>query len=68
MKTTTVRLFKNLRLEIFTSAFVISQVVLGYIPYGNETARLFKNLRLKVFTSPCVILDVHKVRRKGHSG
>ena len=32
MKTTTVRLFKNLRLEIFTSPCVISQMVLlGYI-------------------------------------
>ena len=31
MKTTTVRLFKNSRLEIFTSPCVISQVVLGYI-------------------------------------
>ena len=55
MKTATAGLFKNLRLEIFASPCVVSQVVLRDIPNEDKKARLFKNLRLELFALQCVI-------------
>ena len=48
-------LFKNLRLEIFASPCVVSQVVLRDIPNEDKKARLFKNLRLELFAIQCLI-------------
>ena len=49
------RLFKNLRLKILTSSYLISKVVLRDIPNGDKKARLFKDLRLEIFANPYVI-------------
>ena len=59
MKKTTVRLFKNLRLEIFTSPCVISQVVLGYISLMRQRGS---------FRTWDSRFSVHKFWQKGHSG
>ena len=50
----TVGLFKNLRLEIFASPYVISQAVSNDIPNEDKAVGLFKKLRLEIFAIPCV--------------